>query len=179
VPETDRLLLRRWTAADLEPFAAMNADPTVMEFFVAPLSRSDSDALVERIEAQFDELGYGLWAVETKSDGRFIGFVGLALQTFPAHFTPAVEVGWRLAQPAWNHGYASEAACRALDIGFDDAGLAEIVSTTSVPNVRSQRVMQRLGMTRDPADDFDHPNVPEGHEIRRHQLYRMRPEQRP
>ena len=175
MPETERLRMRRWRRDDLEPFAALNADPAVMEFFVAPLTRAESDAFVERIEAQFDDLGFGLWAVETKHGGAFIGFVGLARQTFPAHFTPAVEVGWRLARQTWGHGYASEAARAALDVGFDDFGLDGIVSTTSVPNVRSQRVMQRLAMTRDPADDFDHPNVPEGHPIRRHVLYRIGP----
>ena len=135
--------------------------------------REQSDAFVDRIRAAFAEHGYGLWALEVRKTGEFIGFTGLALQAFPAEFTPAVEVGWRLQQSAWGNGYASEAARVALRIGFDDFALDEIVSMTAVTNLRSQRVMQRLGMTRDPADDFLHPNVPEGHRVRPHVLYRI------
>lgn len=172
--ETERLLLRRWRAADLAPFAALNADPEVMEHFPARLSRAESDAFVTRIEAAFDKFGYGLWAVEVKASGAFIGFTGLMVQTFPAHFTPAVEVGWRLARSAWGLGYASEAARVALAYGFDTAGLDEIVSMTAAINERSQRVMQRIGMSRDPADDFLHPGVPDGSPIRPHFLYRIK-----
>lgn len=174
MPETERLHLRRWRPADLAPFAALNADVEVMEHFPARLSREESDALAVRIEAVFDELGYGLWAVETKASGEFIGFAGLDLKTFPAHFTPAVEVGWRLARSAWGHGYASEAGRAALDYGFDTVGLEEIVSMTAAANVRSQRVMQRIGMSRDPSDDFLHPNVPSGSPVQPHVLYRIR-----
>lgn len=170
--ETERLRLRRWRDDDRAPFAALNADPEVMEHFVTALTREESDGFVDRIEAQFDEHGYGLWAVEVKANGTFIGFTGLAVQTFPAHFTPAVEVGWRLARSAWGHGYASEAARASLAVGWD-AGLTEVVSITSTHNLRSQAVMQRIGMTRDPADDFDHPGVPEGHRLLRHVLYRI------
>jgi ribosomal-protein-alanine N-acetyltransferase len=173
VLETERLVLRRWRPDDRGPFAAMNADPEVMEYLGPLLTRDESDALVERIEAQFDELGYGLWAVQVRETGVFIGFTGLALQTFPAHFTPAVEVGWRLARPAWGHGYASEAARAAVTYGFH-AGLDEIVSITSTTNLRSQRVMQRIGMTRDPDDDFVHPNRPPGDALAPHVLYRIR-----
>jgi ribosomal-protein-alanine N-acetyltransferase len=172
--ETDRLLLRRWRPADREPFAALNADPEVMEHFPAPLRRRESDDLVARIEASFDERGYGPWALEVKETGAFIGYTGLMHQSFPAHFTPAVEVGWRLARAAWGHGYASEAARAALAYGFDEIGLDEIVSMTAVVNVRSQRVMERIGMTRDPADDFLHPNIPAGSAIEPHVLYRIR-----
>jgi ribosomal-protein-alanine N-acetyltransferase len=172
MPDTERLALRRWRDDDRAPFAALNADPEVMEHFVRPLTPEESDAMVDRIEAGFDEHGYGLWAVEVRATGEFIGFTGLAVQTFPAPFTPAVEVGWRLPRAAWGHGYASEAARAALEVGWD-AGLAEIVSMTTTTNLRSQAVMARLGMTRDPADDFDHPNVPEGHRLRRHVLYRI------
>jgi ribosomal-protein-alanine N-acetyltransferase len=175
---TDRLLLRRWRPADREPFAAMNADPEVMEHFPAPLTRAESDASVDRIETGFDRRGFGLWAVEVTEpgelEGRFIGFTGLSVPRFQAHFTPAVEIGWRLARPAWGHGYASEAARRALAAGFDDFGLPEVVSFTAVPNVRSQAVMRRIGMTHDPADDFDHPSLPPGHRLTRHVLYRIR-----
>jgi ribosomal-protein-alanine N-acetyltransferase len=173
VPETERLIMRAWREDDLEPFAALNADPIVMEFFPSTLTRQESHALVVRITAQLDTLGYGLWALEVAETGEFIGFTGLAVQTFPAHFTPAVEVGWRLKQSAWGHGYATEAALAAVAYGFHEGDLDEIVSMTATLNVRSQRVMQRIGMTRDPADDFDHPNVPEGHRLQPHVLYRI------
>ena len=174
MPETERLLMRSWREDDLEPFAALNADPIVMEHFPSTLTRQESDALVVRITAQLDDLGYGLWALEVRDSGEFVGFTGLALQTFPAHFTPAVEVGWRLKRSAWGHGYATEAALAALDYGFAVAELDEIVSMTAVTNVRSQRVMQRIGMTHDAADDFEHPNVPDGHRVKPHVLYRIR-----
>lgn len=170
---TDRLALRRWRDADREPFAALNADPAVMEYFVAPLSRAESDAFVDRIEASFADRGLGLWAVEEAASGRFAGFVGLWPADFEAAFTPAVEVGWRLARWSWGRGFATEAARASLADGFGRLGVAEIVSFTSVLNGRSQRVMRALGMTRDPAEDFDHPRVPEGHRIRRHVLYRL------
>lgn len=173
MPETERLLLREWRDDDLAPFAALNADPEVMRWFVSPLSRDESDALVGRMRVAFAEHGYGLWAVEVKATGAFIGFTGLMWQTFPAPFTPALEVGWRLARDAWGHGYATEAARVALSVGFDEAGVDEIVSMTAVQNVRSQAVMERLGMTRDPADDFEHPHVPDGHPVKRHVLYRI------
>ena len=173
MPDTERLLMRAWREEDLEPFAALNADPVVMEHFPSTLTRQESDALVTRIEAQFDALGYGLWALEVRDTGEFIGFTGLAVQTFPAHFTPAVEVGWRLQRSAWGNRYATEAALAALDYGFGAADLDEIVSMTATTNLRSQRVMQRIGMTRDPADDFLHPNVSEGHRVQPHVLYRI------
>lgn len=171
--QTERLVLRRWRAADREPFAALNADPVVMEHFVAPLARAESDDLVDRIEDHFDQEGWGLWAVEVTETSRFIGFTGLWPATFEAHFTPAVEVGWRLAQEGWGRGYATEAARASLRDGFERFAFDEVVSMTSLTNTRSQRVMQKLGMTRDPADDFDHPNVPDGHRIQRHVLYRL------
>lgn len=170
---TDRLLMRRWTGTDREPFAALNADPQVMEHFPAPLSRAESDALIDRIEARFDESGFGLWALEVAATGEFIGFAGLSVARFQAHFTPAVEIGWRLARSAWGHGYATEAALRALGYAFDDAHIDEVVSFTSVLNVRSQAVMRRIGMSRDPSGDFEHPLVPEGHRLRHHVLYRI------
>lgn len=173
MPETERLLLRDWRDEDLEPFAALSADPVVMEHFPRRASRAESDALVAAKQSELDDLGYGLWAVEVKETGGFIGFTGLTWQTFPAHFTPAVEVGWRLARDAWGHGYASEAARTALAVGFDEAGLDEIVSMTTTTNVRSQRVMQRIGMVHDPGDDFDHPNVAAGSPLKRHVLYRI------
>ncbi len=144
-----------------------------MRHFPAPLSRAESDAMIDRIEAHFDAHGWGLWAVETIGNEIFIGYVGLWAPAFTAHFTPAVEIGWRLAHHEWGKGYATEAAIAALRFGFETLGLSEIVSFTSVENVASQRVMQRIGMHRDPADDFDHPNLPTGHRLERHVLYRI------
>ncbi|MDA0563478.1 GNAT family N-acetyltransferase [Streptomonospora sp. S1-112] len=176
---TARLILRPWRPEDREPFARLNADPRVMEHFPAPLTRAQSDALADRIEARMAAEGFGLWAVEVAATGAFIGFTGLSRPAFTAHFTPAVEVGWRLAHHAWGQGCATEAATAAVHHGFTRAGLGEIVSFTAVDNLRSQAVMRRLGMTRDPADDFDHPDLPPGHRLRRHVLYRLRPHQAP
>lgn len=170
---TERLLLRQWVDADCEPFAAMNADPAVMEHFPAPMSRVQSDALADQVAADLAARGYGMWALEVLSTGRFIGFTGLNDVRFTARFTPAVEIGWRLAQDAWHNGYASEAARAALAHGFGPAGLDEVVSFTATTNKPSQRVMERIGMARDEADDFDHPRVEAGHRLRRHVLYRM------
>jgi ribosomal-protein-alanine N-acetyltransferase len=174
----DRLLLRQWRPTDKEPFARLNADLAVMEHFPNALDRTQSDAFADRIQAAFDDLGYGLWAVEIPGQAEFIGFVGLALQTFEAHFTPAVEVGWRLARDYWGKGFATEAARAAVADGFTRVGLDEIVSFTAPANVRSVRVMQQLGMTHDPAEDFDHPRVPVGHRLRRHVLYRLKRNQK-
>lgn len=171
--ETQRLQLCSWQQGDREPFAALNADPEVMQHLPATLTRSMSDALVDRIERHFDEHGYGWWALHLRTTGEFIGCTGLVHQTFDAPFTPAVEVGWRLRRSAWGHGYATEAARAALDLGFGRLGLREIVSMTTPANTRSRKVMVRLGMTRDPADDFDHPNVPGDSPLRRHVLYRI------
>lgn len=170
---TGRLLLREWRAADREPFAALNADPVVMEHFVEPSGRELSDAFVDRIEATWQERGYGLWAVERLDRGVFIGFVGLWPATFDAPFTPAVEVGWRLAAEHWGQGFATEAARAAVAYGFTVVGVPEIVSFTAVRNARSRRVMEHLGMLRQPEQDFEHPSVPVGHPIRPHVFYRL------
>jgi RimJ/RimL family protein N-acetyltransferase len=174
---TERLLLRRFRDADRDPFAVLNADPRVMEHFVSPLDRTASDAFVDRIERRRDGRGYSLWAVEvtdgTDLAGCFIGYVGLWDTTFDAPFTPAVEVGWRLAATAWGRGYATEAAVASVDDGFARVGLEEIVSFTTVGNRRSRAVMERIGLVRDPAGDFDHPAVPAGHPVRPHVLYRF------
>jgi RimJ/RimL family protein N-acetyltransferase len=172
---TERLVLRRWRDGDREPFAALNADPEVTATLAGPLTRAESDALVDRIEDCFAEQGFGLWAVEAVDTGMagFVGFVGLWPATFPAPFTPAVEVGWRLATRAWGRGYAPEAARAALADGFTRLGLAEIVSLTWEGNTASRRVMEKLGMTHDPADDFLHPNLAADHPRRRHVLYRL------
>ena len=166
---TDRLILRRWRPADRPPFAALNADPEVMEHFVNVQTREQSDGFADHIEGHFAQRGYGLWAVEVPGVKPFIGFVGLAYQDF----TQAVEVGWRPDKELWGRGYATEAARAAVADGFERVGLDEIVSYTVPANMKSRAVMERLGMTRDPADDFDHPRVPEGHPLRRHVLYRL------
>jgi RimJ/RimL family protein N-acetyltransferase len=170
---TERLVLREWRDCDREPFAALNADPAVMEHFPELLDRAASDAFAERIRAHWASDGVGLWALERRVDNAFLGFVGLAVPGFQAHFTPAVEIGWRLARFAWGHGYATEAAEAALGFGFEARELQEIVSFTVPANRRSRSVMERLGMTHDAADDFDHPNLPPGAPLRRHVLYRL------
>jgi ribosomal-protein-alanine N-acetyltransferase len=162
---TERLVLRQWREDDRDPFAALNADPVVMEHFPSTMTREASDAFVDFNIATIAERGWGLWAVD--AGGGFIGFVGLN----EPRFRPGVEIGWRLARAAWGHGYATEAAEAVLAFAFDEIGLDEVISFTSTTNVRSQRVMERIGMTRDPADDFDHPNVTD-ERLRRHVLYR-------
>ena len=171
--QTQRLILRNWQQSDLEPFAQMNADAEVMKYFPATLSRSESDALVERIENHHRVHRFGLWAVEERATGAFIGFIGLNVPTFEAHFTPTVEIGWRLAKAFWGKGYATEGARSAIDYGFEVMGLTEIVSFTAQLNLRSIAVMERLGMTHQEADDFEHPRLPSGHPLQRHVLYRL------
>ncbi|MDB5065328.1 MAG: aroE [Chloroflexi bacterium] len=169
---TERLLLRPWSAGDRAAFAELNADPHVMEWFPSTLSRAESDALAERIEQQMDVHGWGLWAVEVPGIADFIGFVGLS----PADGTlgyPSVEVGWRLAPSQWGRGYAPEGALAALRFGFQTLELEEIVSFTSAGNVRSRRVMEKLGMVRRPEEDFDHPRIPLISPLCRHVLYRI------
>lgn len=162
---TPRLLLRRWTEADLAPFAALNADPVVMEHFPAPLTREQSDALVGRMEAHHDEHGYGNWAVEV--DGELAGFTGIVWQ-HGLPVDPALDIGWRFTQRYWHHGYATEAGRTCLDLGLQLQ--PEVISTTAELNEPSWRVMERLGMRR--SEDFDHPRVPAGHPLVRHRLYR-------
>jgi RimJ/RimL family protein N-acetyltransferase len=168
---TARLVLRRWLPSDRSAFAALNADARVMEHLSAVLTRAESDALAERIDRHFDRHSFGLWAVEIPGAVPFAGFVGLSVPGFDAHFTPCVEIGWRLAAEHWGHGYAIEAARATLAFAFGEARLEEVVSFTVPENVRSRRVMERIGMTRSPDDDFDHPNVP--NRLQRHVLYRI------
>lgn len=170
---TERLRLRRWLPNDLIRFAAMNADPRVTEYLPTPLTRQDSDAFVERAEAHFEQHGFGLWAAEIVGVAPFAGFVGLANPRFDAPFQPCVEIGWRLTREHWGLGYATEGARAVLTFGFEVIGLEEIVSFTVPANARSRRVMEKIGMTHDPADDFDHPLLPVGHPLRRHVLYRI------
>lgn len=173
---TQRLLLREWREEDLAPFAALNGDPEVMRYFPHELTRAQSDEFARYVQGMIAVHGWGLWAVEVYGGAPFIGFVGLNRPRFEAHFTPAIEIGWRLDRPYWGHGYATEAAGAALTFAFEDLGSSEVVSFTSLINERSIRVMRRLGMSHDPADDFDHPAVPAG-PLRRHALYRITHEQ--
>ena len=171
--KTTRLVLRPWKEADLEAFAKLNADAKVMEHFPATLTKEESDALAAKIRAKFDQKGWGLFAVSIPGAADFIGFIGLAEPSFEAHFTPAVEIGWRLAPQYWGKGYATEGALAVLKYGFEVLGLKEIVSFTAVQNKRSRAVMERIGMHRDQKDDFDHPKLPDGHRIKKHVLYRI------
>jgi ribosomal-protein-alanine N-acetyltransferase len=163
---SERVILREWRDADLPAFASLNADPRVMKHLPETLTRIESDQFASRIRTHFDEHGFGLWAVEVPGIAPFIGFVGLSVPTFDAHFTPCVEVGWRIATAYWNKGYATEAAQVAVSYGCLQQELSEIVA--------SRRVMEKLGMTHDPTDDFDHPKLAEGHPLRRHVLYRLK-----
>jgi len=172
--QTDRLRLRRWTEADRAPFASLNSDPRVMEFFPKVLSRQESDARADLIEAHFQEHGFGLWAVAIPGITPFAGFVGLSIPRFEASFTPCIEIGWRLAAEHWDRGYATEGARAALVFAFDALRVEEVVSFTVPANLRSRRVMEKIGMVHSPGDDFDHPLLPEGHPLRRHVLYRCR-----
>ncbi len=171
--ETARLRLRPWQDGDRAPFAAMSADPEVMRYLMHPASPDVVDAWIDRQIARQAEHGFCFWAVEERASGAFAGVVGLARISYEAHFTPAVEVGWRIPRPFWGRGYAPEAALASLRFGFDDLGLQEIVANACSENVKSQRVMQKIGMTRDPADDFDHPMMTDDHPLRRHVLYRV------
>jgi RimJ/RimL family protein N-acetyltransferase len=167
---TERLVLRRWREADRPLFAAINADPRVMLWLPSVLTRDESDALIDRIEDHFVSRGFGLWAVDIPGVVSCAGFTGLAVPRFDAPFTPCVEIGWRFGADYWGRGYAIEAARASMAFGFTQLGLEEIVSFTVPENMPSRRVMDRLGMTHDPADDFDHPTVAEP--LRRHVLYR-------
>ena len=170
--ETERLRLRQWIESDREPFARLSADPQVMEFFPNLLDRTASDAMVDRVQALISDRGWGFWAAELKADSQFIGFVGLHVPKVDLPCSPCVEIGWRLALPYWGKGYATEAARDVLRVGFDRLNLPEIVSFTATTNRRSYTLMERLGMTRQ-TETFEHPNVPIGHPLREHVLYRL------
>lgn len=170
--ETQRLILRQWRTADKEPYAALNADPDVMEHFPSALTRSQSDEMVDVMASVLAEKGRGLWATEVKATATFIGFIGLSVPRFETAFTPCVEIGWRLAKHAWGHGYAPEGATAVLAYGFDHVDLPndEIVSFTTEANAKSRRVMEKIGLVHDAARDFDHPLLPDW-SGRRHVLY--------
>ena len=172
--QTERLVLRPWVDEDREPFYRITSDPRVMEFFPSIPTHGESDALVDRCQAHYREHGFTFFAAELRETFELTGFIGLAHTPFQTHFTPCVEIGWRLGYEFWNRGLATEGARAALAYGFERLDLDEIVALTVPANRRSRRVMEKLGMTRNPADDFDHPRVPEGHPLRRHVLYRVK-----
>ncbi len=169
--ETNRLLLRGWEERDRSEFARMNAHPEVMEYFPALWTREESDAVFERLRTNILDRGWGLWALEEKLTGKFVGFTGLANPRFEAPFMPAIEIGWRLLPEFWNQGFATEAAEKSLWFGFHVLKLEEIVSFTAVGNVKSQRIMEKIGMERCMDKDFLHPNVPDGHVLKAHVVY--------
>jgi RimJ/RimL family protein N-acetyltransferase len=170
---TARLILRHWRASDRVPFQAINADPRVMEFMPGPLFPQQSDDLIARIELHFHHHGFGLFATEDIETKTLIGFIGLNIPSYDAPFMPAVEIGWRLDAGYWGRGLATEGARAVVDHAFNTLHLTSLVSFTVPENLRSRRVMEKLGMTHNPADDFDHPSLPESHPLRRHVLYRL------
>lgn len=172
---TARLRLRQWRDDDLDGYAALNADPRVREFFVSTLTREEGAHFIELMRDHWKQHGFGMWAVEVVGGAPFIGFIGLGIPPLDAHFTPCVEIGWRLAFDDWGNGYATEGARAALDFAFNTLKLQEVVAMTAVGNVRSRRVMEKIGMQHNPADDFEHPKIPEGHLLRPHVLYRIAP----
>lgn len=170
---TERLLLRQWRESDFEPFARLNADPKVMEYFPGLKTREESDHSVHLFSAHIEKCGWGLFAAELAATGEFIGFIGLAEVDFEAEFTPAIEIGWRLAYKHWGKGYATEGALALLHYAFKVLKLEEIVSFTATGNKRSRAVMEKIGMHPDPKGDFDHPKISAGHPLQRHVLYRI------
>ena len=173
--ETSRLLLRAWQERDLAPFAAMSTDPEVMRYLLRPETPEAVAPWIAGQVAHRAEHGFCFWAVEERGTGAFVGAVGLLRVSYEAHFTPAVELGWRIARPFWGQGYAPEAALASIQFGFHILNLGELVANACVGNVNSRRVMEKLGMTRDPADDFDHPHIAEPSSLRRQVLYRIAP----
>lgn len=169
---TDRLILRPWRESDRQPFASLNASADVMRYFPKTLTPAESSGMVDSIEQKMAINGWGLWAIEEKSSGAFIGFVGLNVPSYLLPFSPCVEIGWRLDNAFWGKGYAPEAARKALEIGFEQYGMSEIVSFTALVNTPSQRVMEKIGMVR--GEEFDHPALEAGHPLRRHVVYRIK-----
>lgn len=172
--KTKRLILRQWKNEDLIPFAKMNSDPKVMEFFPSVLTKEKSDEIAKKIQKELSEKEYGFWAVEEKKTKKFIGFVGLHLPEFSSHFTPCIEIGWRLAYEFWGQGFAFEAAEAVLKYAFSTLHLSEIVAFTAKTNLRSRKLMEKLEMSHDEKDDFDHPKIPKNHPLSLHVLYRIK-----
>ncbi|MFS4459259.1 GNAT family N-acetyltransferase [Bdellovibrio sp. HCB2-146] len=177
--ETDRLILRLWRPEDLDPFAALCADPEVMEYFPAPLTREETAAMIGRMVEMHKKDGLCFMACDRKDTGEFIGFVGLKMSDIihDDQFAPSFEIGWRLARKHWGEGFAPEAARAVLHYAFDVLKAPEVVAMTAVENLKSRKVMEKIGMTYNPKDDFDHPSVEAGHPLRRHVLYRIKPGQ--
>ncbi len=174
--ETERLFLRTWEEKDIEPFYSMNQDPKVIEYLAGPMDIEQVEDFIQKMKIQQQKRNYSLWAVELKSSGEFIGFIGLNYTDWEAHFTPAVEVGWRLDSKYWGNGYAPEGAKACLDYGFNKIGLGEIISFTVPENTNSLRVMDKIGLKRDIKDDFIHPKLPKESRLSQHVLYRLRKE---
>jgi len=172
--ESERLRFRRWSEADKLPFAQMNADDEVMKYFPNKLTRAASDAFIGRIEKHFEEFGYGLWAVEVKETGVFIGYIGFYQATFEADFTPCIEIGWRLSRESWNEGYATEGAKACLDYGFKELKFSEVYSFTSVINIKSINVMKKIGLEK--VGEFNHPRLEQGNPLRAHVVYKLEKE---
>lgn len=175
--KTERLILRPWLKSDLHPFSELNADPKVMEFYHSTLTREESDALAEKIQRDYRKRNYGFWAMEVPRVAPFIGYVGLNDWNLEMSFAPCIDVGWRLASSYWGYGYATEGARASLSYGFETLGISEIVSMATIGNVRSHRVMERLGMRRNPTEDFPHPKVPCDHPLSMRVLYRIKREE--
>lgn len=173
---TDRLLLRQWKEEDFPLFAKMNSDPVVMEYYPSILSEDESNAMARKLRALISERSWGFWAVETIKENTFIGFVGLHEPTYDLPVTPCIEVGWRLGKEWWGNGYATEAARESLRFAFEELGLGEVYSFTSVSNKKSWSVMERLNMS-NTGNNFEHPIIPEGHALREHVLYKITKEQ--
>ena len=171
--ETERLILRTWQDQDIDAMAAIDQDPKVCEYFPGIGNREATAARIAKIRQHYEDHGFSLYAVELKFSSTFIGFLGLMIPSFKAHFTPAVEIGWRLASDHWNQGYATEGAKAALIYAFDTLKLNEVVSFTVINNKASRRVMEKIGMRHNPADDFAHPNLADGHPLKQHVLYRL------
>jgi RimJ/RimL family protein N-acetyltransferase len=171
--ETDRLILRTWKEEDLLPFAHLNQDPLVMEFFPKTLAYSETEAMLERLKQKFASDGFSFMAAELKETNEFIGFIGLNKPMFEAPFMPAIEIGWRIGSRYWNKGYATEGAKAALEYGFQTLALKEIVSFTAEINIKSRRIMEKIGMHQDHAGTFDHPVLSDDHPLKKHVLYRI------
>ncbi len=170
---TQRLILRHWRESDLAPFRALNADPQVMEYFPEMLDAEQSDALAAYVQKRIEEQGFGFWAVEVPGVTDFIGMIGVSAPRFETHFAPCIEIGWRLSAAHWGQGYATEAAQASVRFAFERLNTDEVVSFTVPANIRSRRVMERIGMKRHEHDDFDHPSIASGHALQRHVLYRI------
>ncbi len=169
--ESSRLVFRDWRPHDRIDFRAMNRDPRVMAFFTKTLNDQETDAFYQVIQDEFTQLGYGLFAVETQEDGQFIGFIGFHRAIFPAAFTPCLEIGWRLKHDVWGQGLATEGALACLRYGFEQLEINDIYSFTSKINTRSERVMQKIGLTK--IAEFQHPSIAAGHPLRDHVLYHI------